>query len=152
MPAYSHAISSYLCTMARILAIDYGGKRCGVAVTDPMQIIATGLKTVPTQELMPFIKDYVSKETVETFVIGEPRRVDDTLSASAEMVHNFVKFLQRTFPHIPVELVDESYSSKRAVQSLVQSGMKKKDRQKKENLDVVAATIILQDYLESKER
>lgn len=136
--------------MARIMAIDYGGKRCGVAVTDPMQIIATGLKTVPTQELMPFLKDYVGKETVETIVIGEPRHLDDTLAPAAEMVHNFVKFLRRTFPHIPVELVDESYTSKRAAQSMVQSGMKKKDRQKKENLDVVSATIILQEYLESK--
>ena len=136
--------------MGRILAIDYGGKRCGVAVTDPMQIIATGLKTVPTQELMPFLKDYVSKETVEVFVIGEPLRLDDTPADAAEMVYNFVKFLKRTFPHIPVELLDERYTSKLAAQSLVQSGMKKKDRQKKENLDVVSATIILQEYLESK--
>jgi len=135
--------------MARILAIDYGGKRCGVAVTDPMQIIATGLKTVPTQELMPFLKDYLSRETVETFVIGEPLRLDDTPSQSAEMVYNFVRFLKKTFPNIPVELVDETFSSKRASASMVQSGMKKKDRQKKENLDVVSATIILQDYMES---
>lgn len=135
--------------MGRILAIDYGGKRCGVAVTDPMQIIATGLKTVPTQELMPFLKDYVSKEPVETFVIGEPLRLDGSPAQSAEMVQNFVRFLKKTFPNIPVELVDETYSSKRAASSLVHSGVKKKDRQKKENLDVVSATIILQDYMES---
>lgn len=135
--------------MGRILAIDYGGKRCGVAVTDPMQIIATGLKTVPTQELMPFLKDYVSKEPIETFVIGEPLRLDGSPAQSAEMVQNFVRFLKKTFPNIPVELVDETYSSKRAASSLVQSGVKKKDRQKKENLDVVSATIILQDYMES---
>lgn len=135
--------------MGRILAIDYGGKRCGVAVTDPLQIIATGLKTLPTQELMPFLKDYVSKEPVETFVIGEPLRLDGSPAQSAEMVQNFVRFLKKTFPSIPVELVDETYSSKRAANSMVQSGVKKKDRQKKENLDVVSATIILQDYMES---
>ena len=110
--------------MGRILAIDYGGKRCGVAVTDPMQIIATGLKTIPTQELMPFLKDYVSKEPVETFVIGEPLRLDGTPAQSAEMVQNFVRFLKKTFPNIPVELVDETYSSKRAATSMVQSGVK----------------------------
>lgn len=136
--------------MGRVLAIDYGGKRCGVAVTDPFRIIATGLKTVPTQELMAFLKDYVSKEGVDVFVIGEPLRLDDSPAQAAEMVYNFVKYLKRTFPHIPVELVDERFTSKQAAQSLIQSGMKKKDRQKKENLDVVSATIILQEYLESR--
>lgn len=138
--------------MARIMAIDYGGKRCGIAVTDPMQIIATGLQAVNTQELMTFIKGYVAKEPVERFVVGEPKNLDNTPAQSAEMVGNFVKFLQRSFPEIPVELLDERFTSKMAVQSMVASGMKKKDRQVKGNVDIISATIILQSYLEKVRR
>ena len=136
----------------RIMAIDYGGKRCGVAVTDPMQIIATGLQMVPTQELMDFIKAYVAKEPVERFIIGEPKNLDNTPAQSAEMVNNFVKFLQRTFPAIPVELLDERFTSKMASASMIASGMKKKDRQVKGNVDIISATIILQSYLEKVQR
>ena len=136
----------------RIMAIDYGGKRCGVAVTDPMQIIATGLQMVPTQELMDFIKAYVAKEPVERFIIGEPKNLDNTPAQSAEMVNNFVKFLQRTFPALPVELLDERFTSKMASASMIASGMKKKDRQVKGNVDIISATIILQSYLEKVQR
>ncbi|MDX2002007.1 MAG: Holliday junction resolvase RuvX [Chitinophagales bacterium] len=134
--------------MARIIAIDYGGKRCGIAVTDPMQIIATGLAVVGSQELMAFLKDYTTKETIERFVVGEPKRLDNTPAQSAEMVANFVKHLQRTFPDIPVEMIDERFTSKIATQSMLLSGMKKKDRQQKGNVDIISATIILQSYLE----
>ena len=136
----------------RVMAIDYGGKRCGVAVTDPMQIIATGLQAVPTQELMAFIKDYVSREAVERFIVGEPKRMDNTPAQSAEMVNNFVKFLQRTFPNIPVEMLDERFTSKMATASMLESGLKKKDRRIKENVDIISATIILQSYLEKVKR
>ena len=138
--------------MPRIMAIDYGGKRCGVAVTDPMQIIATGLQMVPTQELMAFIKAYVAKEPVERFIIGEPKNLDNTPAQSAEMVNNFVKFLQRTFPDTPVEMLDERFTSKMASASMIESGMKKKDRRVKGNVDIISATIILQSYLQKLQR
>ena len=133
--------------MGRIVAIDYGGKRCGVAATDPLQIIATGLTTVANQELVAYLKDYASRESIDTFVVGDPGMEAD----SHEMVQNFVKHLRRQFPQTPVELIDESFSSQRAVSSMLASGMRKKERRKKENVDVISATIILQDYLEQKE-
>lgn len=133
--------------MGRIVAIDYGGKRCGIAVTDSEQIIATPLTTVHSKELMDFLKDYVAKEPVEAFVVGEPLRLDDTPAQSMEMVQNFVKHLQRSFPDKPVHMEDERFTSKMAMESMVASGMKKKNRQKKENVDMIAATIILQQYM-----
>lgn len=136
--------------MGRIVAIDYGGKRCGIAVTDPLQIIATGLTTVGTQELMPFLKDYATKEVIDTFVVGDPRNLDGSDTNSTEMVRNFVKHLGRQFPNVAIELMDEAFTSKMAVQSMVQSGMRKKERRKKENVDLISATIILQDYMQQK--
>ena len=136
--------------MGRIVAIDYGGKRCGIAVTDPLQIIATGLTTVGTQELMPFLKDYATKEVIDTFVVGDPRNLDGSDTNSTEMVRNFVKHLGRQFPNVAIELIDEAFTSKMAVQSMVQSGMRKKERRKKENVDLISATIILQDYMQQK--
>lgn len=133
--------------MARILAIDYGGKRTGLAVTDPLQIIATGLTTVPTKDLITFLKDYCAKEEVERFIIGEPRNWDDSETHATPLVEAFIKELARHFPAIPVEKVDERYTSKMAKQSMLESGMKKKDRRKKELVDEIAATIILQEYM-----
>jgi putative Holliday junction resolvase len=138
--------------MPRILAIDYGSKRCGIAVTDPDQIIATGLTVVHSQELMVFLKNYVAKEAVERFIVGEPKRLDNTPAQAAEMVGNFVRHLQRTFPDIPVEMLDERFTSKMAMQSMIASGMKKKDRRVKENVDIISATIILQSYMEKVQR
>lgn len=133
--------------MGRIVAIDYGGKRCGIAVTDPMQIIATPLTTVHSKDLMEFLKKYVETEPVDAFVVGEPLRLDDSPAQSMEMVQNFVKHLGRTFPEIPIHWEDERYTSKMAAQSMIESGMKKKNRQKKENLDMISATIILQSFM-----
>ncbi|ULQ57294.1 Holliday junction resolvase RuvX [Flavihumibacter rivuli] len=133
--------------MARILAIDYGGKRTGLAVTDPLQIIATGLTTVATKDLIAFLKDYCTKEQVERFIIGEPRNWDDSETHATPLVEAFIKELARHFPAIPIEKVDERYTSKMAKQSMLESGMKKKDRRKKELVDEIAATIILQEYM-----
>lgn len=136
-----------LSTMARLVAIDVGGKRCGIAVSDPMQIIATALTTVHSQELVPFLKDYIAKEEVEAIIVGEPLNLDNTPAQSMEMVQNVVKHIARTFPDIPVHLVDERFTSKMAVQSMVMSGMKKKDRRNKGNVDQISATLILQTYM-----
>ena len=136
--------------MARIICIDYGGKRCGLAVTDPMQIIATALNTIPSKELIPFLKNYMVTEPVELILIGEPLNLDDSPTHGTPLVKKAIQDLTKAFPTIPIQTVDERYSSKLAVRAMVDMGMKKKDRQKKENLDVVSATIILQEYLESK--
>lgn len=135
--------------MARILAIDYGSKRVGLAVTDPLQIIATALDTVPAHEAIAFLKKYIETEAVELFVVGEPKRLNNTPAQSAPLVHNFVKQLQKQFSHIPVAMHDERFTSKMAFQSMIDSGMKKSERRNKENIDKISAVIILQSYLES---
>jgi putative Holliday junction resolvase len=135
--------------MARILAIDYGGKRTGIAVTDPLQIIATGLITIESKELISFLKDYFRKETVELIVIGLPKNWDDTDTHGTPLVEAAMKKIQKEFPAIPLKSVDERYTSKMAKDAMLQMGMKKKDRQVKGNVDVIAATIILQEYLQS---
>ena len=135
--------------MARILAIDYGGKRTGIAVTDPLQIIATGLTTIESKELIPFLKKYFQQETVELIVIGLPKNWDETDTHGTPLVEAAIKKLQKSFPQIPVKSVDERYTSKMAKDAMLQMGMKKKDRQIKGNVDVIAATIILQEYLQS---
>jgi putative holliday junction resolvase len=135
--------------MARILSIDYGSKRTGIAVTDPLQIIATALDTVPSHQLMDYLKKYVQQEQVELFVVGEPKRLDNTPAQSAPMVQQFVKLLAKQFPDIPIKMHDERFTSKMAFQSMIDSGMKKSERQKKENVDKISAVIILQSYLES---
>jgi putative Holliday junction resolvase len=135
--------------MARILSIDYGSKRTGLAVTDPLQIIATALDTVPTHQLMEYLKKYLQQEPVELFVVGEPKRLDNTPAQSGPMVQQFAKLLAKQFPEIPIKMYDERFTSKMAFQSMIDSGMKKSERQKKENIDKISAVIILQSYLES---
>lgn len=135
--------------MSRILAIDYGLKRTGIAVTDPLQIIASGLTTIESHQLIPFLKDYFSKESVERLVIGEPKNLDDSDTHATEPVRRIVKKLQKEFPDIPITTVDERYTSGMAKQAMLDMGMKKKDRQNKANVDRIAATIILQEYLAS---
>jgi putative holliday junction resolvase len=136
--------------MGRIVAIDYGQKRVGLAVTDESQIIATSLTTVPTAELMDFLKDYLSKNSVECFVVGEPKQMDNSPSESTRFIEPFIRRLKESFPGIPVERVDERFTSKMAVQSIRDSGAKKKTRQDKSLIDTVSATILLQSYLEMR--
>ena len=133
--------------MARILSIDYGGKRTGLAVTDPLQIIATGLCTVETPKLMAFLKDYIAKEGVELVIIGMPVNWDDTDTHATPLVKKFITEFQKSFPTIPVKEVDERYTSKMASQAMIEMGMKKKQRQNKAMIDEIAATILLQEYL-----
>ncbi|MFY9309871.1 MAG: Holliday junction resolvase RuvX [Bacteroidia bacterium] len=133
--------------MARIMAIDYGSKRVGIAVTDPQQIIATGLTTVHSKDVIEFLKGYIAKEPVECIVVGEPKRMNNEPSDSARFIDPFVVHLKRTFPAIKVERLDERFTSKMAFQTMIDSGLKKKDRQNKALVDEISATIILQDYM-----
>ena len=134
--------------MSRILAIDYGKRRVGVAVTDPLQIICTGLPTVPNKDIFTFIQNYLASEEVESFVIGESKNLDNTKSQVADDIESFAKKLEKQYPHIPIHWVDERFTSKMAKQSMLMSGMKKKKRRQKEIVDEISATIILQTYLE----
>lgn len=136
--------------MARLLSIDYGRKRTGIAVSDTLQLIAGGLCTVATRELLPFIVDYVSREPVERFIIGMPRRLNNEPSENARYVQGFVDKLRKTLPDIPVELVDERFTSVLAHQAMLTGGLHKKERQNKALVDEISATIILQSYMESK--
>ena len=135
--------------MARIMAIDYGSKRVGIAVTDPQQIIATGLTTVHSNEVIAFLKQYMQKEEVACIVVGEPKRMNNEPSDSARFIEPFVMHLKRTFPKVKVERMDERFTSKMAFQTMIDSGLKKKARQNKELVDEISATIILQSYLQS---
>lgn len=139
----------YLCSMGRWMAFDYGTKRTGIAVTDPLNIIATGLATIESEALLEFIKKYISTEQVSIFVVGEPKQMDNTPSMSAQSITHFVVQLNATFPTIPVKRIDERFTSKMASQVIAQSGKSKKEREKKEHIDLVSATIILQSYMES---
>ena len=134
--------------MGRILSIDYGGKRTGLAVTDPLKIIATGLCTVETPKLSAFLKDYFSREQVEQVIIGMPVNWDDSATHATPLVQKFIKDFQKNFPSIPIQEVDERFTSKLASQAMLQMGLKKKQRQNKSMLDEIAATIILQEYLQ----
>ena len=134
--------------MPRILSIDYGGKRTGIAVTDPFKIIATGLTTVETPKLMAFLKDYFSKEQVEEVIIGMPLNWDDTATHATPLVQKFIKDFQKNFPQIPIQEVDERFTSKMASQAMLQMGLKKKQRQNKAMVDEIAATIMLQEYMQ----
>ncbi|MGM0496429.1 MAG: Holliday junction resolvase RuvX [Bacteroidota bacterium] len=136
--------------MGRILAIDYGKKRAGLAVTDPLQMIANGLTTVHPQELMKFLTDYFQKENVEIIVVGYPKQMNNQDSEAVEYIKPFLKKLRKQFPDIPVEIEDERFTSKMAQQTMIDGGMKKKQRQNKGNVDRISATIILQSYLERK--
>lgn len=133
--------------MGRILAIDYGSKRTGIAVTDPERIIATGLTTVETPKLVDFLKGYCAKEQVDIFVVGEPKHMDNTPSQSACIIEPFVQKLHEIFPDKQVARIDERFTSKLAFQAMIDGGLKKKQRQNKAMIDQVSATIMLQDYL-----
>lgn len=137
--------------MPRILAIDYGLKRTGIAVTDPLKIIASALTTIESPKLIAFLKDYFSREQVELIIIGEPKNWDDTDTHATPLVRKIVEKIKKEFPHIPLKLVDERYTSKMASSALIDMGLKKKQRQDKSLVDKVAATIILQEYLRSLE-
>ena len=135
--------------MARILAIDYGLKRTGLAVTDPLQIIATGLTTVDSSEMIPFLKKYFLQEAVELIIIGEPKNWDESDTHATALVKNAIKKLQKEFPQILIKTVDERYTSKMAKNAMIEMGMKKKARQNKRIVDEIAATIMLQEYMQS---
>ena len=134
--------------MARILCIDYGGKRTGIAVTDPFKIIATGLTTVDSNEMISFLKKYFLQEQVELIIIGEPKNLDDSDTHATPLVKEAIKKLQKEFPMIPLKTVDERFTSKMAKQAMIDMGMKKKDRQNKRTVDEIAATMMLQEYLQ----
>lgn len=136
--------------MPRLLAIDYGIKRTGIAVTDELQIIASGLTTVDSRELLSFLKNYFAKEQVAKVLVGEPKQMNGQPSESAPLVDAFVARFEKEFPLIPVERVDERFTSKMAFQTMIDSGLKKKQRQNKGLIDEIAATILLQDYLSRK--
>jgi putative Holliday junction resolvase len=133
--------------MARLLCIDYGIKRTGIAVSDPLQIIATGLTTIPSHELINFLKNYFKEENVEVIVIGEPKNLDDSDTHATPLVQQIIKRLQKEFPSIPIKKVDERYTSKMAKQAMIEMGMKKKDRRNKGTVDEIAATMMLQEYM-----
>ena len=138
--------------MARILSIDYGKKRTGIAVTDPLQIIAGGLATVSTSELFDWLKAYLAKEAVERIIIGEPRQPNGQPSENLSRVQQFVNRWRRAVPHIPIEYYDERFTSVLAHQVMIDAGLHKKARQDKALVDEISATIILQDYMRSKKR
>ena len=133
--------------MARIMAIDYGKKRTGIAVTDPLQIIATGLTTIESHKLIPFLKEYFSREQVEKILIGMPKNWDESDTHGTEPARKAVEKIKKAFPQTPLEEVDERYTSKMAKDAIMQMGLKKKDRREKALVDEIAATIILQEYL-----
>ncbi len=136
--------------MARILSIDYGKKRVGMAVTDPGQIIATRLTTIPTHTIWDFLKEYFLKEKVETVVVGYPRQMNNEASEAVRYINPFLRKFQQVYPEIRLELYDERFTSKMAFQTMIDGGLKKKQRQNKEMIDGISATIILQNYLEQQ--
>ena len=136
--------------MGRILSIDYGRKRTGLAVSDELQLIATALQTVDSHTAITFLKDYVSRETVDCFVVGEPRQMNNQPSESVVYIEPFIKQLKKEFPAIPVDRIDERFTSKMASHAIQQSGLKKKDRQNKALVDSVSAVIMLQSWFEKR--
>jgi putative Holliday junction resolvase len=133
------------------LALDYGQKRTGIAVTDPLQMIANSLTTVSSSEVISFLLNYLAKEKVDSFVVGYPRQMNNTLSESVKYIDPFIALLKKTFPGKEVFLMDERFTSKIAFQTMIAGGVKKKDRQNKALVDAISATIILQSFLEYKE-
>lgn len=136
--------------MPKVLAIDYGQKRVGIAATDDLQIIASGLTTVHSKDVIAFLEDYLAKNNVECIVVGDPKDLKNNPAESARFIEPFVKHLTRKFPNIKIERVDERFTSKMAFQTMIDSGLKKKDRQNKALVDEISATIILQSFLEQK--
>ncbi|MEE1226525.1 MAG: Holliday junction resolvase RuvX [Bacteroidales bacterium] len=137
--------------MGRLMAIDYGLKRVGLAVSDNMQVIATALNTVPTVDIFPYLKDYMTREQVDAIVVGDPKQLDNTPSKSAKAVHLFVEELGNQFPDIDIYMIDERFTSKIASQTIAKSGKTKKARQEKGLIDTVAAVLILQDFMKMKQ-
>jgi putative Holliday junction resolvase len=133
--------------MPRIIAIDYGLKRTGLAVTDPLQIISTGLTTIESRQLIPYLKEYFKRESVELILIGEPKNWDDSDTHATPLVRKVIVQLQKEFPTIPIKTVDERYTSKMASQAMIEMGLKKMQRRNKALVDEIAATIILQEYM-----
>lgn len=140
----------FLQRMSRILAIDYGRKRCGIAVTDVLQLIPNGLTTVPSHQLLQFVSDYVDKEPVERILVGLPKQMNNEASENMKYIESFVRSLQKRLPSMPIEYVDERFTSVMAHRTMLEAGLKKKDRQNKALVDEISATIILQTYLDSK--
>jgi len=136
--------------MKRILAIDYGSKRTGIAVTDTEQIIASGLTTIETSQIFIFLTNYFTKEKVECLVIGNPKNLDNTPAQSAYGVQEFIKKLKNKYPDMPLYMIDERFTSKMAFQTMIDGGLKKKDRRNKATIDMVSAAIILQSFMEMK--
>lgn len=136
--------------MGRLMAIDYGAKRIGLAVSDPIQIIATALDTVPPKNIFDYLKTYDLKEGIEAFVVGMPKQLNNTDSSNAPLVKKFIIQLQTQFPGKPIHLADERFTSSIALQTMIAGGMKKKDRREKANVDKISAVIILQSFMESK--
>ncbi len=135
--------------MGRIIAIDYGKKRVGIAVTDEQKIIATPLTTVHSKDIINFLKEYISKENVERIIIGEPKQMDNTLSEAERYIKPFFNKIKKLYPDLVVERFDERFTSKMAFQAMIDGGLKKKDRQDKAMVDKISATLILQSYLSS---
>jgi putative Holliday junction resolvase len=138
--------------MARILSIDYGLKRTGIAITDPLQIIATGLTTVESYRLIPFLKEYFSREKVELILIGDPKNLDNSDTHATLPVKRVIEQLQKNFPSIPIEKMDERFSSKMASRAMLDMGLKKKQRRNKALIDEIAATMMLQEWLQRADR
>ena len=135
--------------MARIIAIDYGQKRVGLAVTDPLQIIATGLETVHSKDIFAYLENYIKKEPVEKIIVGYPTTLKNEASQAIRFVNPFVKKLIEKYPDLKIELVDERFTSKLAFKAMIDGGLKKKDRQNKETIDKISAVIMLQTYMET---
>lgn len=132
------------------MAIDYGEKRIGIAITDDLQIIASGLTTIETKKIFSFLTHYLKTENIELFIVGEPKQLNNTESESEKFIKPFVEKLSKTFPKIPIKRIDERFTSKMAFQTMIDSGLKKKQRQNKALIDEISATIILQSYLTQK--
>ena len=136
--------------LGRILAIDYGSKRTGLAVTDQLQIIASGLTTVASKDLLVFLKDYIAKEAIDLILVGEPKQLDNSASESEALIASFIEQLKEIAPEIEIKRIDERFTSKMAVQTMIDSGLKRKQRRNKALVDEISATIILQSYLYNK--
>lgn len=145
-----HNFYNYVNILARILALDYGEKRIGIAITDELQIIASGLATIDTKKIFSFLTDYLKNENVELFIVGEPKQLNSTESESEQFIKPFIEKLSQTFPKIPIRRIDERFTSKMAYQSMIESGLKKKQRKNKSLIDEISATLILQSYLYNK--
>ena len=140
----------YFCTMSRLLAIDYGQKRVGIAITDEEQIIASALTTLSSKDVIPFLKDYLIQEEVECFVVGLAKNLDNTPSKSAKYIEPFVRRLKAAFPEISIERVDERFTSKIAFQTMIDAGVRQRKRRDKGLVDKISATLILQSFLNAR--